>query len=159
VEFYELRKLKEHEIIYVTHYLELVAIVHALKMWKYYLMGRRFELRIDHNGLKYLFGQPNLNARQTCRWLEFISEYDFDINYIKGKENKLVDALSRRVHKMHATNISMYKYDLKDIILEAAKSDMHYMEIKENLQQKIEYYEIREDGILMYRGKVYVPNF
>jgi hypothetical protein len=27
-----------------------------------------------------------------------------------------------------------------------------------NLQQKIENYELREDGILMYRGRVYVPN-
>jgi hypothetical protein len=58
-------------------------------------MGRKFELRIDHSGLKYLFGQPTLNARQV-RWLEFLSEYDFDINHIKGKENKVVDALSIR---------------------------------------------------------------
>jgi hypothetical protein len=37
------------------HDLELVAIVHALKMWKHYLMGKKFELRIHHSGLKYLF--------------------------------------------------------------------------------------------------------
>ena len=49
-------------------------------------MGRRFELRTDHNGLKYLFDQPTLNARQN-RWLEFLCEYDFDIKHIKGKEN------------------------------------------------------------------------
>ena len=30
---YESRKLKEHENIYATHYLELVSIIHALKMW------------------------------------------------------------------------------------------------------------------------------
>ena len=52
---YESRKLKEHEKNYATHDLEIVAIVHALKMWRHYLMGRRFELRIDHCGLKYLF--------------------------------------------------------------------------------------------------------
>jgi hypothetical protein len=131
---YESRKLKEHERHYATHDLELVAIIHALNMWRHYLMGKIFELRTDHSGLKYLFGQPTLNARQI-RWLEFLSEYDFDIKHIKGKENKVVDALSRRVHEMHATTISMYKYDLKDIILEAAKSDQHYMEIKEKLQQ------------------------
>ena len=54
---YESRKLKEHEKNYATHYLELAAIVHALKMWRHYLMGRRFELRTDHCGLKYLFDQ------------------------------------------------------------------------------------------------------
>ena len=48
---YESRKLKEHEKNYATHDLELAAIVHALKMWRNYLMGRRFELRTDHCGL------------------------------------------------------------------------------------------------------------
>jgi hypothetical protein len=65
---YESRKLKEHERNYATHDLELVAIVHALRKLRHYLMGKRFELRTYHNGLKYLFDQPNLNARQS-RWL------------------------------------------------------------------------------------------
>jgi hypothetical protein len=65
---YESRKLKENENNYSTHDLELAAIVHALRKWRHYLMGRRFELRTDHNGLKYLFDQPTLNTRQS-RWL------------------------------------------------------------------------------------------
>jgi hypothetical protein len=81
---YESRKLKEHEKNYATHYLELEAIVHALRKWRHYLMGKRFKLRTDHNGLKYLFDQPTLNARQI-RWLEFMCEYDFAIKHIKGK--------------------------------------------------------------------------
>jgi hypothetical protein len=64
-------------------------------------MGRRFKLRIDHNGLKYLFDQPTLNVRQI-RWLEFLCEYDFNIKHIKGNENKVANALSRKVHKLHA---------------------------------------------------------
>jgi hypothetical protein len=71
-------------------------------------MGKRFELRTNHNGLKYLFDQPTLNARKR-RWLEFLSEYDFDIKHIKGKENKMVDALNKRVHELHDTTISMYQ--------------------------------------------------
>jgi hypothetical protein len=117
---YESRKLKEHERNYTTHDLELAAIVHALRKWRHYIMGKRFELRIDHNGLKYLFDQPTLNARKS-RWLEFLSEYDFDINHIKGKENKVVDALSRRVHELHATTISMYQSYLKEKNLRGCK--------------------------------------
>ena len=60
---FESRKLKEHERLYATHDLELASIVHALKKWRHYLMGKRFELRIGHNGLKYLFDQPTLNSR------------------------------------------------------------------------------------------------
>jgi hypothetical protein len=52
---YEFRKLKEHERNYATHDLELSAIVHALRMWRHYLMEKKFELRTDHIGLKYIF--------------------------------------------------------------------------------------------------------
>jgi hypothetical protein len=131
---YETRKLKDHERNYATHDLELAAIVHALRKWRHYLMGKRFELRTDHNGLKYLFDHPNLNARQS-RWLEFLSEYDFDIKHIKGKENKVADALSRRVHELHDTTISMYQTDIKRKSLEATNEDLQYSELVEKIQQ------------------------
>jgi hypothetical protein len=129
---YESRKLKEHERNYATHDLELSSIVHALRMWRHYLMGNKFELRTDHIGLKYLFEQSTLNARQT-RWLEFLSEYDFDIKHIKGKENKFVDALSRRVNIMHDTAVSMHQSDFKSGILDGLVTDQHYLQVKENL--------------------------
>jgi hypothetical protein len=47
VVFYESQKLNEHEVNYVTHDLEQAAIVHALKMWRHYLLGRKFILMID----------------------------------------------------------------------------------------------------------------
>jgi hypothetical protein len=119
---YESRKLKEHERHYATHDLELESIVYSLKMWRHYLMGKKFELRIDHSGMKYFFDQPTLNARKN-RCLEFISEYDFDIKHINGKENKVADALRRRAHEMHATNISMCQSDFKSTIPEDAKSN------------------------------------
>jgi len=96
--------------------------------------------------------------------LEFISEYDFEIKHIQGKENKVDDAVERRVHKMHARTISMCKSNLIDRIYEFAKLDQHFKEIMKilqqgNSQQRIKYYELREDGILVYRGIIYVPNF
>jgi hypothetical protein len=130
---YESRKLKDHERNYATHDLELTTIVHALRKWRHYLMGKRFELRTDHNGLKYLFDQPNLNSRQS-RWLEFLREYEFDINHIKGKENKVANALSRKVHELHATTISMYQTDIKIKILEATNADLQYRELVAMLQ-------------------------
>jgi hypothetical protein len=125
-------------------------------------MGRIFELRIDHNGLKYLFDQQTLNARQS-RWLEFICEYDFDIKHIKGKENKVVDALNRRVHELHATTISMYRTDIKGRISEAANTDLQYRDLVAKLQQgkmpqKVENYKLEIDETLMYKNIIYVPN-
>ena len=92
--YYELQKLKEHEKNYPTNDLELASIIHALKLWRHYLMGRKFLLNTDNMSLKFLFNQPCLNARQA-RWLAFLSEYHFEIKHIKGKENKVVDALSQ----------------------------------------------------------------
>jgi hypothetical protein len=74
--------LKLHENNYATHDVELTAIVHALKMWQHYLLGRKFLLKIDHISLKYLFDQHNLNGRQE-RILSFLSEYEFEIKHIK----------------------------------------------------------------------------
>ena len=62
---YELRNLKDHENNYATHDLELATIVYALKMWRHYLMGKKFELRIDHYGLKYLFDRPTIDSRKS----------------------------------------------------------------------------------------------
>jgi hypothetical protein len=75
----------------------------------------------------------------------------------------VLDALRRRVHELHATTISMCQTYFKDRILEAAKIDFQYMEIitklqKGILQQKIKDYKWGNDGILMYRGIIYVPN-
>ena len=63
--FYESCKLKYHQRNYAMHDLELTTIVHALNMWRHYLLRRMFELRMDHMNLKYLFEHLDLNARQA----------------------------------------------------------------------------------------------
>lgn len=52
---YESRKLKTHEMNYITCNIELEAIIHALKIWIYYLLGKPFKLKMDHQSFKYLF--------------------------------------------------------------------------------------------------------
>jgi hypothetical protein len=52
---YASRQLKEHEKNYPTHDLELAAMVHALKIWRHYLYGEKYEIHIDHQSLKYIF--------------------------------------------------------------------------------------------------------
>jgi hypothetical protein len=78
---------------YPTHDLELAAIVHALKIWRHYLMGKRCELYMDHKSLRYIFMQSDLILRQR-RWLELIKDYDPVINYHPGKANVIANAVS-----------------------------------------------------------------
>ena len=60
---YSSQQLKIHERIYPTHDLELVAVVHALKIWMHYLYGQKCDIYTDHKGLKYIFTQSELNMR------------------------------------------------------------------------------------------------
>ena len=90
---YASRQLKPHEQRYPTHDLELVAIVFALKLWRHYLYGERYEIFTDHKSLRYIFTQKELNMRQR-RWLELIKDYDCTISYHPGKANVVADALS-----------------------------------------------------------------
>jgi hypothetical protein len=94
---YASRQLRKYEEKYPTHDLELAAVVHALKIWTHYIIGKRREVYSDHKSLKYFFTQPDLNLRQR-RWLELIKDYDLGINYDPGKANVVADALSRRSH-------------------------------------------------------------
>jgi hypothetical protein len=61
---YALRQLRKHEEMYPTHNLELAAVVHALKIWRHYIIGKRCEVYSDLKSLKYIFTQPDMNLRQ-----------------------------------------------------------------------------------------------
>src|SRR4051812_19868856 len=94
---YGSRQLRSHEDKYPTHDLELAAVIYALKLWRHYLLGNRCEIYIDHQSLKYLFTQPDLNLRQQ-RWLKAIADYNMDISYTPGKANVMDDALSQKAY-------------------------------------------------------------
>ena len=61
---YASRQLKTHERNYPIHDLELAAVVFALKLWRHYLYGEPCEIFTDHQSLKYLFTQRDLNGWQ-----------------------------------------------------------------------------------------------
>jgi hypothetical protein len=94
---YASRALRPHEQNYPTHVLELAAVIHALKIWRYYLLGTHCNVYTNQKSLKYIFTQAHLNMRQS-RWLELIKDYDLEVHYHLGKANVVADALSRKVH-------------------------------------------------------------
>nr|GEW27067.1 putative reverse transcriptase domain-containing protein [Tanacetum cinerariifolium] len=84
-----------HEKNYTTHDLELGAVVFALKMWRHYMYGTKCVVFTDHKSLQHILAQKELNMRQR-RWLELLSDYDYEIRYHPGKANVVADALSRK---------------------------------------------------------------
>ena len=84
------------------HDLELAAIVFALKIWRHYLYGEKFDLFSDHKSLRYLFSQKELNMRQR-RWMKLLKDYDFSLHYHPGKANVIADALNWKPHSLIAS--------------------------------------------------------
>lgn len=90
---FESRKLSPAEQGYATHEREILAIIHSLRQWRCYLLGRKVVVYTDHMSLKYLMTQHNLSSRQV-RWTELLAAHDLEIRYKPGKENVVADALS-----------------------------------------------------------------
>jgi hypothetical protein len=163
--------------------LELAAVVHALKIYRHYLMGKRCELYTNHKSLKYIFTQSNLNLRQK-RWLELIKDYDLGINYHPGKANVVANALSHRSHvsqlvvdsmlfklceefnKLNlniVANIEVMKMDVGSSLLQeiwkGQLEDEKIQEIKHNIKiEKLPGFSEDDEGVLWYKGRICVPS-
>jgi hypothetical protein len=168
---------------YPTHDLELAAVIHALKIWRHYLMGKRYELYTDHKSLKYIFTQSNLNLSQR-RWLELIKDYNLGINYHHGKANVVADALSQRYHVSQLVMDSIpfelceefNKLNLRIVVNTKAMGmevgsgllqeiqrgqleDEKIREVKCNIKgEKSSGFSEDDEGVLWYKGRICVPN-
>jgi hypothetical protein len=180
---YASRQLRPHEENYPTHDLELAAVVHALKIWRHYLIGNRCEIYTDHKSLKYIFTQSDLNLRQR-RWLELIKDYDVGINYHPGKANVVADALSRKAYSnnlmIQASQPELYeefrklnlnvaiaedekmlevRHTLEDQVREAQANDEEIKIIRECIKSgEAPDYTEDDKGVVWFKGRLLVPN-
>ena len=82
-----------------------------------------------------------------------MSEYDFGISYIKGKENVVVDSLSRR---SRVFSLVPLKVNLRECVLTQLQGDSWYLVVTSNLQSgrkldpKYEGYSLEANGLLRY---------
>jgi hypothetical protein len=181
---YASQALRPHELNYPTHDLELAAVVHALKIWRHYLMGNRCNIFTDHKSLKYIFTQSELNMRQR-RWLELIKDYGLEVHYHPGKANVVADALSRKDHynhlelelvskplceEMRRLNLEvvpqgilyalMAESDLYDRIVTAQRNDEGIQTIKQKLAEgdpKYTCFQKDHQGVVWFGKRLVVP--
>jgi ribonuclease HI len=137
---YASHQLLKHELKYPTHDLELAAVVHALKIWRHYIMGTKCQVYTDHKSLKYIFTQKDLNLRQR-RWLKLIKDYDMEIHYHLGKANLVADALSRKEH-VHAAIVAQLLDELVEDFEKlnhgiVAQTEGVTIEVEPTLEQEI----------------------
>ena len=96
----------------------MLAVVRALKKWKYELLGAPFYVYTDHKTLLNFPTQRDL-SRQQARWMELLSIYDCKFVYVKGEANSVADALSRLpslncTSSDEANNVASHPYNISD---------------------------------------------
>jgi hypothetical protein len=78
-----------------TYEKKMLAILHAMDLWSPYLLGQCFQIKIDDRSLKYFLKQIISSPKQQ-KWITKMFGYDHEIIYKKGKENMVIDSLSRK---------------------------------------------------------------
>jgi hypothetical protein len=73
----------------------MLAILHAMDLWRHYLLGQRLQIKTDHQRLKY-FLEQHISSLEQQKWVTKLFGYDYEITYKKGKDNVVVDALSQK---------------------------------------------------------------
>ncbi len=101
---YASKTFSSREQSYSAYDREALALIHALRKFRCYLVGQPCTFQTDQQDLQKLLTQPTLNPRQI-NWVNEFAEFDCLIHYIKGINNVVADALSRQqLHCMtHAT--------------------------------------------------------
>ena len=160
---YASRKLNKAEQNYSTHEREHLAIIYALQTWRPYLHGAKFTIKTDHHPLKYLDTQKTLSRRQA-RWVEFMQEFDYELSYIKGKENVVADALSRKHKEVHQPSASILKkllnittLKLSENILEKLKDEYQNDEHFKNLYNTPKEPYLKKNNKLYLEKKLCIP--
>nr|GEX37844.1 putative reverse transcriptase domain-containing protein [Tanacetum cinerariifolium] len=158
---YASRQLRTHEENYMTHDLELGAVVFALRLWRHYLYDVKCTVFTDHKSLQYILDQKELNMMQR-RWIELLSNYDYEIRYYPGKANVVADALSRkerekplRVRSLVLTDHKDLKQQNLEVQVESLKEGNVQKEDLGRIQKQI--LEIRSNGIRYHDKRIWLP--
>ena len=88
------RVLHGVEVNYHSTKLEFLAMKWSIVHFQIYLLGHCFKVHMDNNPLTYFLTSPNIDTMKQ-RWINELVKYDFSLEYHKGKNNTVADALSK----------------------------------------------------------------
>jgi hypothetical protein len=152
---YYSEKLDGARLNYPIYDKELYALVRVLEVWQHYLWPKEFIIHSDHESLKYLKSQHNLNKRHA-KWVEFIESFPYVIKYKKGKDNVVADALSRKLTLL-LTRLDFHVLGLEEI-KELYPSDSFFAPIFEkcSVERGVDDFYLHQ-GYLFKANKICIP--
>ena len=120
------------------------------------MLPTEFVLFSNHQALRYLNSQKKLNARHA-KWVEFLNEYSFVINYRAGIVNKVVDALNRLIVTLHCMSAHVIRFDrLKDEYFACSNFNIIYDKVSNgNCHEYVDF--LVENGYLFKVTKLCIP--
>ncbi|KAB5587955.1 Transposon Tf2-1 polyprotein [Ceratobasidium theobromae] len=153
---------------------EMLALIRALKEWRHLLEGTEAPIKVltDHCNLEHFMVKKVLNRRQV-RWANFLADYNIQIKYCPGAQNKKADILSRRADfelpkgggepssildpGLFLAEISTDS-SLDDMIRDALMDDENAKKVVERLEEgeKLTSWKF-EDGLLYFQERIFVP--
>jgi hypothetical protein len=89
------KQLSERNLGKYIYEKEMLPILHAIYLWRPYLLGQHFQIKTDHQSLNY-FLEQHISSPKQQKWVTKLFGYDYEIIYKKGKDNVVADALSRK---------------------------------------------------------------
>ncbi|SGY11851.1 BQ5605_C011g06293 [Microbotryum silenes-dioicae] len=150
---------------YAAHEMELLAIVEALHHWRADLLGVGFKILTDHHALAAFMKQGNLLRRQA-QWTERLADYAFTIEYVRGPQNTVADALSH--HSFPDGDMANVGAAPYNVLAETALDPAFLQAIRDGYQDDSQCAQaIRnidstpghslEDGIARFEGRILLP--
>jgi hypothetical protein len=89
------KQLSERNLIKPIYEKEMLAILYVVELWHPYLLGQCFQIKTDHQSLKY-FLEQRISSQEKQKWVTKLFGYDYEIIYKKEKDNVMADALSQK---------------------------------------------------------------
>ena len=155
---------------------EAFALILAIRHWHVYLSGTPFVLNSDHNPLVHLRQQKDPRGK-FARWIAELEEYDYTVQYIRGKTNIKADLLSRNKNASSTQPNSLFDdkiyaaffsdISFKEQLLEEQQSDPVINSVKHAVENKTRILQGRfkriqnklriENGVLTKSGRPVIP--
>ena len=150
IEFFS-KKLNATQRRYSVHERELLAIVKAISRWKHLIFGIKIKVFTDHKPLTFILQQKTLSDKQY-RWLEELSIFDIQVDYIEGCKNIIADFLSRPIVTISGMRInSTFEDQIRHLWSQTSAEE------KEKIRTKLNG-EWMENILISEEEKIVVPN-